>query len=429
MKIDFPYSIEKIDDTMDFLSIPVEQSPSVTAAVFAGVGARHESEKMSGISHVIEHMAFKGTKNRPERKAISHEIASYGGVSNAATGYEYTFYYVKMPAYHWEKALDIVCDLTMNPIYPEEELEKEKAVVLQEYNMYEDNPHMKLINEFRNMIWPNHPLGRKISGEPETIKSFSRGDIDEFRSTYYSKNNIMVSVSGNFDQVKARGFVKDYFSALDTNGTPEYENANEVKAKENLKVIPREQEAIDLVIGYKGFNRMQEKELEILGVLNTILGNGDNSRLFQNIRDDKGLTYYIGSSHTDYSDDGLFYIRAGVAKENLSLALQSIREEVDKMATNDVLEDELHTAKEFLKGRLLMDLETSDDLLQYYAIQQLLDPNVLTPQEMIERIEKVTVDEIRDVADRLFTNNNMYLGVIGPVGEDERENLNRFINS
>ena len=188
-----------------------------------------------------------------------------------------------------------------------------------------------------------------------------------------------------------------------------------MKAKENLKVIPREQEAIDLVIGYKGFNRMQEKELEILGVLNTILGNGDNSRLFQNIRDDKGLTYYIGSSHTDYSDDGLFYIRAGVAKENLSLALQSIREEVDKMATNDVLEDELHTAKEFLKGRLLMDLETSDDLLQYYAIQQLLDPNVLTPQEMIERIEKVTVDEIRDVADRLFTNNNMYFSFIMPV--------------
>ncbi|MCA9397839.1 insulinase family protein [candidate division WWE3 bacterium] len=427
MKLEFPYSIEKLNGSLDFLSVPSSQSPSVTVAIFAGVGARHESESENGISHVIEHMAFKGTTNRPGRKNISSEIASYGGVSNAATGYEYTYYYVKMPAYHWEKALDIVSDLTLNPLYPAEELEKEKTVIVQEFNMYEDNPHMKLMNDFREMVWPGHPLGRKISGVPETILGFDKKDLHDFRAKYYTKNNLLVSISGNYDEKKAREIVSTYFSKLDENGTPHYQDASEATPSGTLKVIQRDQEAIDLMLAYKGFNRTQERELEILGVLNTILGNGDNSRLFQNIRDDKGLTYYIGSGHTDYMDDGLFYVRAGIAPDNLKLALDSIQEEIVRIASTSVSNDELAIAKEYLKGRLLMDLETSEDVLQYYAIQQLLDPSVLSPQEMINRIESVTAKDIQQIAQKLFADRQSYVGLIGPVKDSQITELEQFV--
>ncbi|MCA9390613.1 insulinase family protein, partial [candidate division WWE3 bacterium] len=196
MSLEFTYTLSDLGNNLRLLSVPLENSPSVTVAIFAGVGSRYERAELSGISHVIEHMAFKGTTNRPNRKLISNEIAALGGEGNAGTGYEFTYYYVKMPTYQWEKALDIVSDLTLNPIYPEQELEKEKTVIIQEYGMYEDNPHQKLLNDFRDFIWPDHPLGRKISGTPDTISSFSKEQLDQFRTAYYTRNNLLIAISG-----------------------------------------------------------------------------------------------------------------------------------------------------------------------------------------------------------------------------------------
>lgn len=423
MSLEFTYTLSDLGNNLRLLSVPLENSPSVTVAIFAGVGSRYERAELSGISHVIEHMAFKGTTNRPNRKLISNEIAALGGEGNAGTGYEFTYYYVKMPTYQWEKALDIVSDLTLNPIYPEQELEKEKTVIIQEYGMYEDNPHQKLLNDFRDFIWPDHPLGRKISGTPDTISSFSKEQLDQFRTAYYTRNNLLIAISGGFDQNKAEKFAKTYFEQLISGPVPEYEHVSGIRPRGKTLIIPREQESVDLVLGIKGFNRTQESELDILGVMNTILGGNDTSRLFQNIRDEKGLTYYIGSGHTDYLDDGLFYVRAGVSADRIGEALQAIKEELTAMTTAPVTEEELRTAKEFLKGNMLLSLETSDSVLQYYAFQALLEPTIRTPNEVIKIVDAITIDEVQKIAQSLFTPDNMYLGVLGPVDQQSGDEL------
>ncbi len=412
------HTVKNIGDGLQLLLIPLEQSPSVTVSIFAGVGARHEDAAENGISHIIEHMAFKGTTHRPTRTIIDEEIASIGGESNAGTGYEFTYYYVKVPAYQWKKALDIVSDLTLNPTYPEEELEKEKTVIVQEYRMYEDNPQRKLHAEFRDLMWPDHPLGRRISGDPQTIMAATCDSMRIFRNRHYTRNNLLIAISGNFDEAQVESFVREYFAALPKGEPVSVVPADTTQPRDRFLHIKRKQEATDMLVGFKGFNRTQQEDLDVLGVMNTILGGGSNSRLFRRVRDELGLSYYIGSGHTDYVDDGVLYVAAGVMPDNVSAALEAMLVECQKMAQEPVTQKELHTAKEYLKGRMLMDLETSDDILQFFAFQQLLEPGIRTPDELLARLDVITAEDILRVAQEIFVPGNVYFGMIGnsPTG-------------
>lgn len=418
--LDFPYKFIDLGDGLTLLAVPIENAPATTVSVFTGVGSRYEEQKQSGIAHIIEHMAFKGTTNRPTREIITDEITSLGGETNAATGQEFTYYYVKVPAYHWKKALDIVSDLFINPTYPLEELDKELQVIVQEYMMYEDNPQRKISKEFASMIWPEHPLGRGIIGIPETITAVTRDDLVNFRDTYYVRNNILIAIGGNIDVDEAEQEARRLFQKVPSAVVPAYQPVGELAPAQKAISIARQQEAVDLMIGFKGFTREQQHALDILGVMNGIFGSGMHSRLFKHVRDELGLTYYIGAGHMDFVDDGIFVVRAGVGKEKVTLAVQTILEECKKIVDTPVSDHELHLAKEYLKGKMLLELETTDSILEYYAFQKLLEPSIRTPQEVVEKIDSITKDDIQRIAGEIFRKDNVYGALLGPVADGEQ---------
>lgn len=425
--LDFPYKLIDLGDGLTLLAVPIKNAPATTVSVFTGVGSRYEKQAQSGIAHIIEHMAFKGTTNRPTREIITDEITALGGETNAATGQEFTYYYVKVPAYHWKQALDIVSDLFINPTYPQDELEKELQVIVQEYMMIEDNPQRKVGKEFGAMIWPDHPLGRGIIGIPETITAVTREDLVTFRDTYYVRNNVLIAIGGDIDVKEAEQEARRLFEKVPRATVPEYEPVGNLAPSEKVISIARQQEAVDLMIGFKGFTREQQHELDILGVMNGIFGSGMHSRLFKHVRDELGLTYYIGAGHMDFVDDGLFVIRAGVAKDKVTLAVQTVLEECKKIADTPVTDHELHLAKEYLKGKMLLDLETTDSILEYYAFQKLLEPTIRTPQEVVEKIDTITKEDVQRVAQEVFRPNNVYGAVLGPVDTTEKTLESLFV--
>lgn len=415
--LQFPYEIHDLGNGLNLLAVPIKNAPAVTVAIFTGVGSRYETDAQAGIAHIFEHMAFKGTTNRPTRRQIDEEIAMLGGESNAATGHEFTYYYVKTPAYHWEKALDIVSDLLLHSTFPADELAKEEQVIVQEYMMYEDNPHRKLGADFRAQIWPNHPLGRKIEGTPDTILAITRDDLLTFQKEYYVRNNMLIAIGGDFDVSKAVSLATEYFQAVPNDRIVTYQEVGDLQPSSHVQVTVRAQEAVDLAVGFKGITRKQQHELDILNVLIGVFGSGSHSRLFRHVRDELGLTYYIGAGHMDFQDDGLFVVRAGVAKDKVEVALRAILQECRLMTEELVGEHELKLAKEYLKGKMLLELETTDSVLEYYAFQQLLEPSIRTPRDIVEKIDSITAADIATVAKEVFKSGNIYAGLLGPVNE------------
>lgn len=405
---------------LDVLQVPIDISPSCTIAIFCKVGSRYEDDLQAGIAHFLEHMVFKGTQKRLTSAEISQEVASLGGEIDAGTGYEFTFYYIKVPAYHFARALDIIGDIVLNPRYPEEEFLREKQVIMQEYMMYEDNPQRKLSSEFRKFIWGDHPLGRKIEGEPETLEKLTVKDLKEFHAKYYVKNNLLMAIGGAFDMQVVREYIFKEFDSVKDARVAGYKKFKAGSPLSNTFSLFRKQEAVDIAIGFKGFDRRDRKRLQVVGLLNTLLGGNPNSRLFQRVREQLGLAYYIVASHTDYWDDGLYTIKAGVAPDNLEKALQAVLQECRLLAAGGVIEQELLVAKEYMKGRLLLDLETSEEILMFYAFQHILYEKILDPNEIIKTIDAVTSDEVVAMASQVFSGTNTFVGTIGPVNLSDK---------
>lgn len=397
------------------LTIPMPSFESVTVLVMVGAGSRYETKKNSGISHFLEHMAFKGTKKRPDAISISSVIDGIGGECNAFTGKETTGYYIKCAATQVTTAMDVLSDMLQNSLFKQEEIDKESGVILEEINLYEDTPMRKIGDVYEQLLYGDTPMGWDIAGKKDIITSIRRSDFIEYMKSLYSADNLTVVVAGGVSVAETEKMVKRYFEKM-----PKFKTISRVsvvdgqkKAKVLIKKKVTEQVHIALGVRTVGVNH---KDRYPLAVLSAVLGGGMSSRLFSEIREKRGLAYYVRSHSEHYTDCGGFVTLAGVDQKRTHDAVSVIVEEYRKIAhdkASEITPAELTKAKEYMKGHLVLELEDSRAVASFYASQELLENQKENPEEALKKIDAVTAEEVHSVAKKYFVPSGLNLAVIG----------------
>ncbi|OGY63918.1 MAG: hypothetical protein A3I89_00450 [Candidatus Harrisonbacteria bacterium RIFCSPLOWO2_02_FULL_41_11] len=393
--------------------VPQPHSLATTVLVLVEAGSKYETKKINGVSHFLEHLCFKGTKNRPTALMISSELESVGAVFNALTYQEMTGYYAKARTEKLPQILDIVSDLYVNPVFDGKEMEKEKGVVIEELNMYEDMPMRKVGDIFMELVYGDQPAGWNIGGTKEIIRSLKREDVVDYRSRHYVAKATTVVVAGALDEKKTLAEIKKNFS-----GIPEAKKffkikINDFQKKPALLVKYKESDQTHIIVGFRAFS-MYDQRRYALEVLGDILGGGMSSRLFQRVREQLGAAYYVKAGADLLTDHGIFAVSAGLDNSRAEQVIKAILDELKKMAAESVGEAELQKSKNHLSGQLMIGLEGSDELASFYGNQEIFRQKIITPKELAKRIEAVTASEIWKVAKDLIKNQHLNLALIGP---------------
>lgn len=401
------------------ITVSMPQVESVTSMILVGAGSRYESKKTNGISHFLEHMVFKGTQKRPSALAISSVIDGIGADFNAATGKEETLFFIKSAQKHLSLSLDILTDIVLHSKISAEETEREKGVIIEEINMYEDTP-MRRVNEyFEKLLYPDSSLGWDIAGDKETIKGIKRKDFLEYHHRLYFPENMVVIVAGGFKERQAQSLVEDYFIDLKSKIKKPVSARQFTQTKPEVFLKTKKTDQTHLVLGVRG-NPLGHKDRYIEAILATILGGGMSSRLFIQVRERRGLAYYIRTEVEHYLDNGYLATAAGVDTKRAKKAIEVILEEYQKMSKlSQISQKELNKAKEFVKGRLILDLEDSRNVASLYGTQELLEGEIRTPKEMMAQIDKVTKEDVTRVAGEFFANQRLNLAIVGPFKEKD----------
>lgn len=384
---------------------------SVSIGIWVRSGSRYENTQNNGISHFIEHMLFKGTKNR-SAKEIASSIDKIGGQLNAFTAKECTCFYAKVLDSHFDIALDVLSDMVKNSVFDENEIAKEKKVVLEEISMYEDSPEDLVHDIYTQTVLANHSLGMPILGSRESLNSIEREDIiDYFNNNFYS-NNIVISLVGSFNKEDAFEKITNVFNTYEiknitkeAKAPPEF-ISNSIHRKKNT-------EQVHLCMGYKGLELGNKYNYPLL-VMNNIFGGSMSSRLFQKIREERGLAYSVFSYPSSYIDSGLFTIYAGMKPSELKSVLGIILNEINELKENSISEEELYDSKEQLKGSYILGLESTSGRMISIGKSELLLDKIYSPEEILSLIDAVTMEDIRYAIDFIFNNECKGAAVIGP---------------
>ncbi|MDP3900468.1 MAG: pitrilysin family protein [bacterium] len=417
---------EVLKNGVRLLTIPMKGTQTFTFLVMVATGSRHEIQENSGISHFLEHMFFKGTKKRPTTLAISSALDKIGGEFNAFTSKEYTGYYAKVDGKHALTAIDVISDMLHNSKFESREIEREKGVILEEENMYKNNPMIYIDDVFEECLFGDTPLGRDTIGTRENIKSFIRQDfIDYFKSQYRGKD-VVICLAGNFKNNDV-AIAKKYASIIregDKNIAVDFENT---QSEPCLKIKIKKTDQINLSVGVKAYS-YNHKDYLTLQLLSIILGGPMSSRLFINVRERKGLAYSIHTQADGYRDIGYLTTTVGTSLASVNLAVKTIIDEYKKVKKILVGKDELQKAKDYLNGKLVLTLESSDSIASWYAKQEVLDyKNNLTPEKFLQMINKISAQDIQDIARQIFVNKNLNLAIIGDkIDKDGLEKILKF---
>ncbi len=401
------------------ITVPMKDNPTVTVLVLVGTGSKYESKKENGLSHFLEHMCFKGTKKRPTSKEITRELDGLGAQYNAWTGHEYTGYFVKADAKHLDQVFDVVSDVYLNSTFPESDIEKEKGVIVEEINMYEDMPQRHVADVFMEALYGDQPVGRNIAGTKENVRAFTRDDFVRYHSTHYVPENTVVVVAGNVIPKKVIELVRATFHAF-----PKKKKQKKVATKivvNGPKVfsVEKKTDQTHFILGFPAFS-YKSKKLVASKVLATILGGGMSSRLFTLLREELGAAYYVYASADAFTDHGHFEIGAGVTTERLSEVLEKIVETCGELAKNLVEDEELNRVKEFLLGNLKLSLESSDAFASFFGNQEVTDREIKNLKDIEKEIRAVGAREIRAVAKELFVSKSAVLAYIGEKKDETR---------
>ncbi|MBI5754334.1 insulinase family protein [Candidatus Peregrinibacteria bacterium] len=396
----------------------IEGTKAVTVLMLVGAGSRYEHQEICGISHFLEHMFFKGAERFKDTKQVSEAIDSVGGEFNAFTGKEYAGYYVKVAGENLEVACDVLSDMLINSKFKQEEIEKERGVILEEYNMYQDTPMYQIGWNFESLVFGDQPLGWDQIGTKELIKSVSHEDFVKYKAKLYTPDNTVIAVAGNIDHKKVVEMVTKYFE-MET-GEKEY-NFKGIEDKDGGRIYLKEKktEQAHIAVGFPGYSE-GHKDHWALKLLAVILGGNMSSRMFLGVREAKGLSYYIHTSTDNYQDGGVIVTNAGVDLTRIDEAISGIIAEYKKVRDEDVPAAELKKAKAYLKGKMVLSLEDSEEFAHLLAKYELLHNAAKDPDEIIKMIDKVTVEDISRVAKDLLQEEKMKLAVIGPYEDKER---------
>lgn len=401
------------------LTTPMLHLGSVTAMIGFGAGSRYETKDTQGIAHFTEHMLFEGTKRRPSTLAISSELDSLGAQFNAGTSQEMTVYYVKAVAKNLPQILDVLSDLVFNSKFDKDRIDMERGVILEELRMYKDEPKSWVYHLYEELLYGDHPLGRLALGTEKTLGSISRDSFFSYLDKWYRSKNITVAVAGKIEEEWALEQIRGVLSDLPAKDVGEPEAFKPAQKEPAVMLEERKTDQTHFILGIRAYHRNHPKR-EALGVLVTILGGGMSSRLFEEIRVQRGLGYYVDAGWDNFSDVGSVLITAGVNNQRVEEAIKVVLEELGKLKDNPVEDVELKKAKEMLRGHLVLGLESTNGACSYFLAQEVLEGKIETPEEKLRKVDAVTAEDVRGVAQELFVTEGLNLALIGPFSDPNR---------
>lgn len=409
------YRKDTLTNGIRVVSETLPKSRSISIGVWVKVGSRHEPPELGGISHFIEHMFFKGTQKRTA-KDIAIEMDALGGELNAFTSQETTTYYAKVLDEHLPAAIDILSDILLASRFDPAEMEKERKVILEEIKGVEDTPDDYIHELFTNTVWPDNPLGRPILGTKETIKAMGHKDILAYIESNYSPKEIVISVAGNFEHARLIELLNASFGTLSRPGSSKQEATPMFTHAVNVR--KKQLEQVQVCLGCKGLHYTHEDRY-VITALNTVLGSGMSSRLFQEVREQNALVYTIYSYMTSYRDTGLLTIYAGTDPSNALEAIRLVVKEMKKIKEEGITPAEEARIRTQIKGSLVLSLESSNSHMSRIARQEIYFGKYISIDDIIKGVEKVTAEQVQRMARQLFTPENISLSILGPLNRTD----------
>lgn len=396
-----------------------QTAESVAVLVLVGAGSKNETKETSGVSHFLEHMCFRGTKKRKNKIEIARALDEIGGIYNAFTGSDYSGYFAKVGAAHFDLALDWVSDIFLNSALPPKEIELEKGVIVEEINMYFDDPLSYVRSLWDRLLYGNQPAGWPILGNKESVVQMTRKKISEYRKNQYVAKNTIVCVAGRINQKEVVRKIKKVFSKIETKNPEPRQKVLEKQQKPQLLLHFRKTDQAHICLGTRGLKLPHPLRYaqELLGI---ILGGMMSSRLFIAVREKLGIAYYISTSVDSNPDTGYLVTSAGLHNGRLEEGITAILKEYKKVSKNGVPESELKKAKENIKGKISLLLETPDALASFFAGQELLEGKIELLDELFKKIDKVSKSDILKVAREIFRPEKLNLAIIGPFKDKKR---------
>ena len=411
------YQKTALDNGLRVITATMPHTRSVCISIFIGVGSRYEAETEAGISHFIEHLCFKGTQRRPTAIEISETIEGVGGILNGGTGKELTNYWCKVTPPHFPLALDILVDMLLNSKFDPQDVEGERQIIIEEINMNRDSPSQQVNTLIDGLLWPGHPLGRDVSGSRESVAVISRDMMLDYRNGHYQPGNMVVAIAGNIRYQEALAAVSQALGSWAEGGRQLGHLPCEEQLTRPLLIENRDINQAHLCLALPGLSLFHPKRFT-LDLLNVILGAGMSSRLFAEIREKLGLAYSIHSYTEHFLDSGSVVVYAGVEPKKLEIAIKAILEQLSKLKET-IPDSELSKAKEFSKGRLLLQMENNHNVAGWVGGQEILTRHILSVDQMVSIIDAITADEIKQLAQELLVASQLRLAVVGPIPEDK----------
>ena len=403
---------------LKIITTPLDGTKSVTVLCLVGAGSRYENKTINGISHFLEHMFFKGAERYKNAAEVSSAIDAVGGDFNAFTGKEYAGYYIKLASHQKEIAFDVIGDMMLNASLTPEELEKERGVILEEYNMYQDTPMYQVGWDFERLMFGDQPMGWDQIGTKKTIKSITREQVWNYKHALYTPDNTVISVAGHITEKEVLDLVNKYFPFKDEKTTLKPSSYTKMNLEGRVILQDKKTEQAHIIIGVEG-KPARHKDEFTEKVQSVILGGNMSSRMFMNVREAKGLSYYIRTTTDDYLETGVLSTSAGVDLKRIDLAIEAILEEYRKITEEKVSPDELKKAKEFMKGKIILRLEDSEEYAHLMGKQALLYPEIETVDKILKKVDAVSAYDVLNLSKEILNEKNLRLALIGPYDDKE----------
>ncbi len=422
------YKVQKLKNKITLITVPLSGTKATTVLVMVPVGSRYEHEKISGISHFVEHVMFKGTHKRPTAQDISRVLDAAGADYNAFTNKDYTGYYVKIDSAQQRLAFDLMGDMLFNSKFEAVEIEKEKGAIVEELRMYEDNPTMNLDTVYEKLLFGDCPLGWDVGGTEKSVRGITHSDMWNYYQSAYKPDNMVLVVAGKIDKKlknNLKFFVNDDYKKNKTKQSIKKDTFKKFAWPKNLpslngRVTVKEKklDQSHVIVGFPGLS-LNHPDRYVATVLLNILGGGMSSRLFVEVREKRGLAYMVRAASSNYRDVGTMYVQAGLDPARLAEAIQVIRAELQRIVNEPVTEKELADAKSSICGRMTLGMEECSSQAEWFAKQFLFSDKINTYEEVLEKIKKVTIKDVQRVADKIFDWKEVRAAAIGTVKKED----------
>ncbi|MBF0489388.1 MAG: insulinase family protein [Candidatus Omnitrophica bacterium] len=404
-----------LDNKLRIITQRMKVRDSVSVGVWFGVGGRYENSQNKGIAHFMEHLAFKGSRNY-SCEQIKQQVEGVGGSLNAFTSEEETCFYAKVPRKHLNKTFDILSDISFFPQITKSDLEKERTVILEEIKMYHDLPQYYVMELLEQLLWPNHPLGEGLAGTSQTVSNLKQADLKAFQQHYYVPDNVVVSLCGDIKHDEVVDVIAKKLAHLKGHKPDRYIPARKTQDTPTGRFYTKDTEQMHLALGFLGYET-NHKDYYVLALLSIMLGGNMSSRLFNEVREKRGLAYSIGSSFKSLDDTGVFMVRAGVDNSKIESALDVILKVLRKVARQGVTADELKRGKDYFSGQFLLGLEDTMDHMIWLGAGLMSRDKINTPEIVVQKIQAVTLADIKRVADEILNPQRLNVSLIGPLDE------------